>query len=227
MSPQGIVQAALNKGLDIIGISDHNSAANAHAVMLAARRTPLLVIPGMEITTAEEVHVLALFPCVETAMKVQRTMYAGLGTSDNEGYVQEQVLANEDDEVEGFCPHLLVGASLLSLQRILRLVQGEGGLAIAAHIDRQAFGIIGVLGFIPSQLPFDALEVSRHVPLPLAAQSFPMYSQYPFITSSDAHYLKDVGAVHTGLLLQEPTVDEVWAAFQGRDGRRIASEGCV
>ncbi|MBN1424390.1 PHP domain-containing protein [Candidatus Fermentibacteria bacterium] len=226
MSPQGIVQAAVARGLDIIGISDHNSAANAQAVIRAAREAPLLVIPGMEITTAEEVHVLALFPSVETALQVQRTMYAGLGTSDSEGYIQEQVLANEDDEVEGFCSHLLVGASLLSLQRIVRLVKGEGGLAIAAHVDRQAFGIIGVLGFIPLQLEFDALEVSRHVPLPVAAQTFPMYSHHAFITSSDAHYLKDVGAVCTGLLLEEPTVEEVWAAFQGRAGRRIAPEGC-
>jgi len=226
MSPQGIVQTAVGKGIDIIGISDHNSAGNAGAVIRAAEGTPLLVIPGMEITTAEEVHVLALFQSLERAVEVQRIMYAGLGTSENEGYVQEQVLANEVDEVEGFCDRLLVAASLLSLDRVLRLIHQEGGLAIAAHIDRQAFGIIGVLGFIPPSLAFDALEVSRHVPLPFAAQTFPMYDRLPFTTSSDAHYLKDLGTTWTPLLLQEASCAEVWMAFHGMDGRRVAAEGC-
>ena len=227
MSPQGIVQKALSSGLDIIGISDHNSAGNAGAVMRAAEGSTLLVIPGMEITTSEEVHVLALFPSIDHASQVQRTMYAGLGTSESEGYVQEQVLANELDEVEGFCDRLLVSASLLSLERIVRLIHQEDGLAIAAHIDRQAFGIVGVLGFIPSQLAFDALEVSRHVPLPLAGQTFPMYDRVPFTTSSDAHYLKDLGAAWTPLILQEPSIPEVWMAFRGEAGRRVDSSASL
>lgn len=226
MSPQGIVEKALSRGLDIIGISDHNSAANAGAVIRAAEGSPLLVIPGMEITTSEEVHVVALFPSLEHALAVQRTMYAGLGTSENEGYVQEQVLANELDEVEGFCDRLLVAASLLSLERVVRLIHQERGLAIAAHIDRQAFGIIGVLGFIPRQLAFDALEVSRHVPLPTASQVFPMYGRLPFIASSDAHYLKDIGAASTPLVVHRPSIHEVWLAFHRQDGRFIASEWC-
>ncbi len=224
MSPQGIVRRALEAGLEIIAISDHNSAGNALAVVRAAEGTPLVVIPGMEITTLEEVHVLALFPNVERALVVQATMYAGLGTSENEDYVQEQVLANERDEVEGFCDRLLVGASLLSLQRVVSLVHREGGLAIAAHIDRQAFGIIGVLGFIPASLTFDALEVSRHIPLVLAPQSFPMYAHVPFTTGSDAHFLKDIGSAWTPLMLQEPSIEEVWMAFRGDRGRAVVGE---
>jgi hypothetical protein len=227
MSPQGIVQTALTRGIDIIGISDHNSAGNAGAVMRAAEGSSLSVIPGMEITTAEEVHVLGLFPTLEAAERVQKTMYAGLGTSENEGYVQEQVLANEADEVEGFCDRLLVAASLLSLERIVRLIHQEDGLAIAAHIDRQAYGIIGVLGFIPRSLPFDALEVSRHVPLRTAHQAFPMYDRCPFTTSSDAHYLKDLGTACTPLRLAQPSFEELRMAFRGMDGRGVDVERCA
>lgn len=226
MSPREIVRTAVERGLDAVAITDHNSAENVDAVVRAAASSPLVVIPGMEITSMEEVHVLAFFPTVGQAQRVQQIMYAGLGSTSREEYVQEQVLANEHDEVEGFCDRLLVGSSLLSLERVVRLIHEEGGLAVAAHIDRQAYGILGVLGFIPPRLVFDALEVSPRIPLAKATQVFPAYAHLPFTTGSDAHRLQDLGSATTPLWARDRSLEEVWMALRQEAGRRIAPEGC-
>ena len=224
LSPRNIVERALQVGLDIIAVSDHNTAENAEAVIRAAADTSLVVIPGMEISSLEEVHVLSLFPDIDAAQEVQDIVYQHSSKAQDQDYVQEQVIANEHDEVEGFCPYMLIGATTLSLRQTIDLVHLSGGKALAAHIDRQAFGVIGQLGFIPPRVRFDALEVSSRCPLHECRQRFPEYSHHTFVTGSDSHFLRDLGSVWTPMHLFEPTFDELCMALKSEGGRSVSDD---
>ena len=108
---------------------------------------------------------------------------------------------------------LLIGATDLTLEAAVDAIHGFGGLAVASHIDRQSFGILGQIGFIPEGLPLDALEVS---PAALSARR----DDFPVITSSDAHRLDDIGRSSTVFLLEEPSVEEIGRALRNEGGRR-------
>lgn len=221
MSPKAIVSRAIENKLDIIAVTDHNSCGNAAAVMDAAAKTPLTVLPGMEISSREEVHVVALFPDLTAAIKVQDEIYNTLSDSTDADYIQEQILANGRDEVEGFCSKLLMAASGFSVRKLVERVHAHGGLAIAAHIDRQAFGIIGQLGFIPPRVRFDALEISWRETMHAARERFPEFSDYTFVTSSDAHYIEDIGKTRTLFNIRRPEFSEIAAALAGTGGCHV------
>jgi len=221
MSPGAILEQAARQGLDLIGISDHNSCENALAVMRAGRDRDLKVLPGMEVTSKEEVHILALFDTIESALRLQETVYTHLeGENDPEAFGL-QVIVDEHHDVLGFSTRLLAGATKLSVDQVVELIHSLGGLAIASHIDRETFGIIGQLGFIPEELELDALELSPNTDLEEAAHRFPEYAGMAFVQSSDAHFPEDIGKVSTALLLAEPTTAEIRKAFRSEDSRRV------
>jgi len=227
MGPKTIVEKALQRGLDVIGISDHNSSENVPAVMRAARDKNLTVLPGMEVTSKEEVHILAVFDSVDRALELQEIVYEHLpGENDTEAFGL-QVVVNEDHDVLGFNKRLLAGATELSVEQVVDSISGLEGLAIAAHVDRETFGIIGQLGFVPGELRLNALELSRNTTLWQARRRFPEYAGYAFVRSSDAHSAKDIGQVWTSLLLCEPSAREIKMAFRGEDGRRVLPEDAV
>ena len=198
MSPKRIVNRAMKKKLDIIGICDHNSAENVQATVNAACKNDLTVLPGMEITSIEEVHVLALFNETEQVLNLQETIYANLIPGENKKELfGEQIVANEFDEVEGYNNKLLIGATTLNLAEIVKTIHTYGGLAIASHIDRESYSIIGQLGFIPEDLNIDALEISPRTTSAQINARIPNILKYPLITSSDAHFLEDIGKATT------------------------------
>ena len=221
MSPQEIVRAAVEHELDIIAISDHNTVANVPGVMDAAKGTSLTVLPAMEITSREEVHILSIFPTLEVARAVESQTLEMLNDSDDESYVEDQIIVNGDDEVEGFCSKLLITATKLSVRKTVELVHSVGGIAIAAHIDRQAFGILGQLGFIPPKVKFDALEISWRQSLADAPLNYPDQSDYTFITNSDAHFLKDLGRTYTQYFMMQPEFSELAAALSRSNDRHV------
>ena len=225
MSPRRIVNRAMKKKLDIIGICDHNSAENVQATVNAACKNDLTVLPGMEITSIEEVHVLALFDETEQVLNLQETIYANLIPGENKKELfGEQIVANEFDEVEGYNNKLLIGATTLNLAEIVKTIHTYGGLAIASHIDRESYSIIGQLGFIPEDLNIDALEISPRTTSAQINARIPNILKYPLITSSDAHFLEDIGKATTSFLLAQPSFDEIKMAFSHRDGRKIVME---
>ena len=124
-----------------------------------------------------------------------------------------------------FNSRLLAGAADLSVGQVVDSIHRLEGLAIASHVDRDAFGIIGQLGFIPEELPLDALELSRLTPLDQAGRRFPEYSGRAFIRSSDAHFTDDIGMAPTWFLLDGATVSEIRKAFCGADGRQVFTWG--
>ncbi len=215
MTPRKIVAEACRKGLEIIAITDHNSVENARAVMKSARKCDLTVIPGIEVTTSEEVHVVGLFEEIGQAREMQSLVYENLqeGTND-EDLFGLQVVANELDEVEKMNHRLLIGATALPVHEVVNAIHDLNGLAVAAHIDRERFGIIGQLGFIPDDLELDAVEISWRVSPEEARSRFQGYERFAFIHSSDAHDLEEIGKGATHLLTGGPHIDDLKRAFK-------------
>ncbi len=221
MYPQAIVEKALAEKIDILAICDHNSSENAEFVIQAAKGKPLLVMPGMEITSSEEVHVLAVFHLLTDLKNMQKIIYKHLAGMNREEIFGCQAIVNADDQVEGFNDHFLLGATSLSLTEIIEHIHRNNGLAIAAHIDRESFGVLGQLGFIDPNCHFDALEVSRATGISKARLKYPELSNYQFLESSDAHFIRDIGRGVTDVFMQKATIEELKMAFQGHDGRYV------
>jgi PHP family Zn ribbon phosphoesterase len=219
MTPRGILTSAKKKDIDILGICDHNSSENSPAVMKAAESMNIGVLPGMEITSQEEVHVLALFDAMENALKLQEHVYNNLPGENDEDAFGMQVIVNEKEEVLGFSDKLLIGATTIPLDEVIRSIHSLSGIAIASHIDREAFSIIGQLGFIPENLELDAMEISPRVTFEEAIKAYPY--NYPITCSSDAHYPDDIGKTYTTFLLEDKTIAEMKKALKNEDGRRI------
>jgi hypothetical protein len=221
MYPRAILQKAREEKLNIIGICDHNSSENVASVQKAAAGHPLTVFPGMEVSSREEVHTLALFDNISRLQHFQKLIYDNLPGENDENFFGCQAIVNESDEVEGLNQHLLIGATSLSLQEIIDHIHRLGGLAIASHIDRESFSVIGQLGFIDPTFAFDALEVTPRLGLAKARETFPDLGNYPFITSSDAHFLRDIGKTYTEMWMAEGSFQELRLALRGEAGRHI------
>lgn len=221
MYPRAIVEKCVSERLDIIGICDHNASENVSYVIQAAKGKNLTVLPGMEITSKEEVHILALFDNIDDLSTLQKTVYRALHGMNREEVFGCQPIVNELDEIEGFNERLLMGATDLSLYESIEVIHQLHGIAIAAHIDRESFGVIGQLGFIPSEVQFDALEISHTTGRKKARQQYPELLHYSFLQSSDAHFIDDIGRVFTKVFLKKPTISELKMAFKGREGRYI------
>jgi 3',5'-nucleoside bisphosphate phosphatase len=213
MYPSILVERSMAAGLNVIAVCDHNASENVPYVMRAAKGTPLVVLPGMELTSREEVHTLAIFDNVEGLYAVQRIVYDALPGLNDPKVFGDQVIVNEADEVEGFNDRLLIGATDLSLEEVVLRIHEAGGLAIASHIDRESFSVLSQLGFIPKDIQFDALEISARMGGSTARECWPEYADYVFIKNSDAHFLRDLGSVYTDFMLEAPTVAEFKRAF--------------
>jgi len=225
MHPAALVDAAVHAGLDSVAVCDHNSAENVGAVQRAGISAGLSVIPGMEITSAEEVHVVGLLPDLEAAMALQSKIYRALPGRNDENTFGMQVIANEFAEVLGFNEHLLSGATTLDVDSVVTAIHDVGGLAVASHVDREGFGIIGQLGFIPPGLALDAIEVSQRTSMPRARASFAPNGEYPILCASDAHEPKDVARAATYVFMEEATLSELRRALAGEGGRTILGGG--
>ena len=223
MSPREVVSAALRKGLDLIGVCDHNSAENVLAVKKAGRRNGLMVLGGMEVSSSEEAHILTFFDDDDDLLDFQDFIYRHLAGSNDEHSFGLQVIADDEDGVSGFCNRLLIGATSLPAEAIAaraRQAKGES-LVIAAHVDRESFSIIGQLGFIPPTLVLDAVEVSAQMSAAGLRERFPDCSKYPVITGSDAHGPADIGKRFTLLTVEDGTITEIKKALVGRDSRKV------
>ena len=222
MSPLAIVKEAARKGIDIIAITDHNSAENVIASQKAACDLNVKVLVGMEITSSEEAHILALFENAESVLKLQSRIYEKLLPGENdEKHFGEQIVVNEKDEVSGFNNRLLIAATTIDSLSMVEMIHSLGGLAVASHVDKGTFSIISQLGFIPENLHFDALEMSPHINREQSGQKFTEYSAITWLSSSDAHYLRDIGKRTTSFFMKNPTLAEMGLALKGTEGRRV------
>jgi PHP family Zn ribbon phosphoesterase len=222
MSPREVVNAAIRKGLELIGVCDHNSAENVLAVKKAGARNGLMVLGGMEVTSAEEAHILTFFDDDDDLLGFQEFIYRHLAGRNDEHAFGLQVIADDEDGVTGFCDRLLIGATSLPAEEIAEAARSGKGesLVIAAHVDREAFSMIGQLGFIPPRLALDGVEVSQHMTIAQARERFPDCVKYPVVTGSDAHHPEDVGSRYTCFTIEDGSIAEIKRALGGRDGRK-------
>jgi PHP family Zn ribbon phosphoesterase len=219
MLPTTITKRAREKNLDAVGICDHNSAENVSAVRKAAEREGVKVLAGMEISSSEEVHVLAFFNEDDALLEMQKIVYENLPGENDEEYFGQQLIVDENDKVVNSTKKLLIGSITLGIDRVVDIVHSLGGIAVASHVDRESFSIIAQLGFVPKELPLDALELSFRC----GPDEVDNYEDcgLPLIKSSDAHFLSDIGKVATAFLLCDPSFAEVAMALQHIEGRTV------
>ena len=194
MLPTAIIKRAKQENLDGIGICDHNSAQNVLAVRKAGAKQGIQVLGGMEICSREEVHILAFFDDDDALFEMQDIIYENLPGENDEKYFGEQLIVDEYDEAAGSTRKLLIGSVSLGINEIVELLHGLRGLAVASHVDRETFGIIGQLGFVPKELLLDGVEVSWRCE-PSQVATYRNYG-FPVVRSSDAHFLKDIGTLY-------------------------------
>jgi hypothetical protein len=221
MIPPLIVRKAIELGLNLIAITDHNAGDNVAAVIEAARREDLTVLPGMELQTEEEVHCLCLFDTLDQLDELQSLVDRSLPPiKNNAEFFGEQFVVDSTGDFIRRKEQLLITSARLSIEEACQAVQDLGGLFIPAHVNRQAFGLIYHLGFVPTDLVLPALEISRHITPVQARQDYPQLKDYPLIQSGDVHFLDDFLGINR-FLLEEPTIAELRMAFSSANGRKF------
>lgn len=222
MVPELIVERASEVGLDLIGVTDHNSGGNAAAVVAAAGSSGVAVLPGMEVESREGVHILTLFDGLEALASWQEVIYATLPQRENvERVFGAQLVVDAAGQLVEVNKRLLIAAVDLSLEEVVELCRAGKGLPIPAHVDRPANGLLAVLGFLPPNLGAAALEVSPRLTRSAAVDAFPGLAGWPLIQSSDAHTLEDIGRATTTIMLGAPSLAEIALACRGEQGRAI------
>lgn len=220
MIPPLIVHTAQQHGIQVLAITDHNATANIAAVMEAARGTDLIILPGMELQTKEEVHLLCLFDTLEQAAEWQKKVDACLPDMPNNiEFFGEQFVVDASGDFLRREERLLINSADLSLEDATEQVRTLGGLAIPAHVDRKANGLLEVLGLVPPG--FEGLEISRRITPEEAVKKYPQLHGYSLIQSGDVHYLDGfIGTTH--LSVETPTIAEIDLAINTQDGRSLS-----
>ena len=212
MTPGNILGMAVVKGLDAVAISDHNAARNLPAAQKIADAYGLLLIPAMEITTKEEVHMLGYFPDVPTAVEFGKMIKEHLPAKKNKpSLFGDQLVMDEDDQVIDTEDALLIGATDLPLEMCAEKVRAVGGVPVPAHINRGSNGLLVNLGFMPTAPDFTTVEVWRKLPCPFE----PLENKH-VLHSSDAHYLGDIQEPEFTLHLPEKSVAALLSWMRSR-----------
>ncbi len=193
MTPNNIVGMSKLLGLDVIALTDHNSTLNCEAVMKLGEENDLCVIPGMELTTAEEIHVVCLFPTLEKANAFNDYVKAHQMQFPNRADIYgRQVIMDENDEEIGEVENLLILATDISVMNVYELVCSFDGVCYPAHVNRDSMSIISVLGEIPKECDFKTAEVSSSGNVEQLKVAHPILSDMLIVRNSDAHYLENM-----------------------------------
>lgn len=205
MTPNNLVNMAMLQGLDLIALTDHNSCKNCPAALKVAEDLPITVLPGMELTTSEEIHVVFVLPGLEEAMALDDYVHRHLPPLENRHEIfGEQIIMDSQDRVTGIEPYLLINATDISIDDTWALAQKFGGLCWPAHIDRASNSIMATFGYLSPDLPHPAVEIWRpEVFLADEAQQ-KATAGYHIFTCSDAHALTSIAEPEHRLRLEQP-----------------------
>ena len=214
MTPGNIVGMSAIKNLDAIALTDHNSAKNCKAFMHYGKEYDILTIPGMEVTTLEEVHAVCLFPDLKSVSEFDEYIYNKLlKIQNNEMIFGKQIIYNENDEVVGTEKNLLINSVNVSFDELYFVVKQYDGVMFPAHIDKSSNSIISNLGFIPEESQFKTVEIKDMTKLHKLKEQNVYLNECNIITNSDAHYLEHINEPVNYLYVQEKTVKSVLRAL--------------
>ncbi len=222
MSPVRIVEKALEKKLDIIGITDHNCTKHALLTAEIGKKKGLSVLCGAEVTSREEAHLVCFMPNAEKLQVLQDYIDTYLiKIPNNPKLFGEQLLVDEQELILDEEPYLLINAIDQSVEEISAFIFAQGGLFIPAHIERPTFSLTAQLGFVPPDLQCHAMEISRFSEISQMVEKHPDWSKHTLIQSSDAHFIDDIGKAYTDFYIEKPNFEEIKKALLQQDGRKV------
>jgi len=226
MSPAKIVEAAARRGIDILGITDHNTTRHVPLICELAKKMGIFVLLGAEVTSREEVHCLAFFEDLERLSVFQQYLDSYLPDVPNDSrYFGHQVVVDEHENIVATENRLLISGLHQSLDQVRQQVYSLNGLFIPAHIDRMRFSLTSQLGFVPKGFVADAFEITRNTTPDQMKLQYPWIASSNFICGSDAHTPEAIGSNLTLFEMENRSFTEVYKALHGIDRRtvRIAS----
>ena len=213
MTPNNLINMSIIKGLDAVALTDHNACENVRAAAAVAG-DKIIFIPGMEVETSEEVHIVTLSPTADAAEEMQRILVDSSPFIPNRPEIfGNQYIMDENDEICGEIDRMLVTASGLDIYTVVAAAKDLGGIAYPAHIDRESYSVLSNLGFIPPDLDISAVEITEKSRAALEGE----YSnRYNIITSSDAHYLWDISERNHYIEVSDTSVRGILNAISNR-----------
>lgn len=219
MTPMNIAGMCALKELDVVALTDHNSCRNCPPFLDAAAEYGLLAIPGMELTTAEEVHAVCLFRTLEAALDFDSYVYERLiKFPNNEKVFGNQYYYDSNDRIRATEPYLLINATEIPFEGLYGLVRSYDGVMFPAHLDKTTTSLISNLGFIPPDPGFRTAEVKDLKKLHGLLEAHPYLNECMIISDSDAHYLEHIHEPELSIRVVEKTVDGVIdALIRGND----------
>jgi len=204
MTPNNIAGMAALKGLNIVALTDHNSCKNCPAFFDACRRQGIIPIAGVELSTAEDIHLVALFPTLEEAMTFDSELEKHLMNIENRAEIfGNQLIMNGDDDIVAEEDKLLISATDLWIGEAVELIRSFGGYVRPAHIDRESNGIVSILGDIPKEYKFSCFEFRDKENIPSYQERFPFIKNESILVCSDAHHLWDISEAENYLLIDD------------------------
>lgn len=200
MTVNNIVHMAALKGLELIALTDHNTAKNCPAFLQVAAAAGIRALPGMELNTSEEIHTVCLFRKLENALAFDRYVYDRLPAIANRPEIfGEQLLCDETDAITGTVSKLLLSAAAISFAQLDSLMETFGGIYFPSHIDRTSYSLLSSLGFVPEENRFPAFELSEMTCYAELVSRNPYLAGIPCVHNSDAHYLWDISEAEYSL----------------------------
>lgn len=222
MSPANIVARAVQMGLQLIAVTDHNSTLHGPLTRRLALKSGIYCLYGAEINTREEIHCLCLVDTEEQRLALQAFLEQNIIHIPNKpeifGY---QVVVNEQEEIEQEIDYLLHAAVNKSIDEVAEFIHSIQGLFIPAHVDRPKYSVTSQLGFVPPTLQFDALEISRNTSVDAFKAANPLKPGTVFIRNSDAHFINQIGTQYTDYCLDEISFNGLKAALSGWGGAGV------
>ena len=215
MTPGNLVGMAKVKGLDVIALTDHNSVKNCVAAVAHGQNYDITVIPGMELTTAEEVHVICLFPNLEKALSFDAYVEKQLLSIANEELIfGKQQILDEKDNIIGKVDTLLISATNIPFDAVFPLVKKHGGIAFPAHVDKASTSLISNLGFVPPDSTFTCAEFKSLKNLHKIQEAHPYFLKTNIISNSDAHTLTDIHEANFRLFAKSNSMADIFCAIE-------------
>lgn len=217
MTPANLVGMAAVKGLDVIALTDHNTCRNCPAALYHGKNYGVTVIPGMELTTEEEVHVICLFPTLKDALDFDAFVQKRLMPIPNrEDIFGKQQIMDEEDEVTGTMEYLLINATSISFDEAFLQASSFHGIAYPAHVDKTSTSLISNLGFVPPGSTFSCAEFHSFKNLHRIRREHPYFNGCNVICCSDAHYLEDIHEPEYQLYARSREITDIFQALTGR-----------